>query len=59
MSKLSCLVLAVSMMSFSVFSVGCAEQKGRKKGDKKTDKQADKHKNDSKKPVQRAPAKKD
>jgi hypothetical protein len=50
MSKLSCLVLAVSMVSFSV---GCAEQKGRKKDDK-----ADKDKANNKKPVKRAPAKK-
>jgi hypothetical protein len=50
MSKLSCLVLAVSMMSLSV---GCAEQKGRKKGDD-PDKKADKKTND--KPAAAKPA---
>jgi hypothetical protein len=48
MSKLSCLVLAVSMMSFGV---GCAEQKGRKKGDdadKKADKKTDAKRADAK-----------
>jgi hypothetical protein len=45
MSKLSYLVLALSLVSFSA---GCAEQKGKKKDDKKADEKKDEKKADKK-----------